>query len=596
MRRHCIFALTGVRHCSLVASTCDAIYRCSYAREQLKEVLFESSVENALHTLSLFRESRSMSPESVCALRGCAHTGERIDLLIKEIVEWFYRSQAPLRSSMTEPWHWYPKARYMRRNFVFHCGPTNSGKTYDALEALIQARSGVYCAPLKALAAQVWRKVNREKPCDLLIGDERQFGGGAEHCSCTMEMTPIDLQVDVGVIDEIQMIDDRERGWAWTRALLALPAREIHLCGETRALSVVKKILYSTFELPRLRVVHHKRLTPLALCEPLNGDLNRVENGDCIVCFSKKSVFDTRERLRRLTGVSPHVVYGALPFAVREVQTDEFNEGVREVNSSGIAHRHILVSTDAIAFGLNMNIRRIIFSTVKKFNGREMVELPPSSILQVGGRAGRFGQEFGNHGFVTTFQEADLPVVRRAFSAEPAAIEKAGILPPAEVLLVYCELLQRRQGKAIKSLAKVLSAFVRETRTSELFFVCDMSKSLLRISSLLDNVAGFDVREKIVFCFVPLSDNSHRSHDLLQQYAADHVLGDVPLRLDSLFVASSGISNLEARLAELEWLYRMCEVYCWLSWRFRKSFRMCDVALSLKGEVASRIHETVARL
>ncbi|EPY15892.1 hypothetical protein STCU_11692 [Strigomonas culicis] len=60
-------------------------------------------------------------------------------------------------------------------------------------------------------------------PCDLLIGDERRFAGGAEHVSCTVEMTPIDTPVDVAVIDEVQMIADPERGWAWTRALLGLP-------------------------------------------------------------------------------------------------------------------------------------------------------------------------------------------------------------------------------------------------------------------------------------------------------------------------------------------------------------------------------------
>lgn len=54
----------------------------------------------------------------------------------------------------------YPQARAITRRIIFHAGPTNSGKTYHALERYLAAKSGVYCGPLKLLASEVFKKAN----------------------------------------------------------------------------------------------------------------------------------------------------------------------------------------------------------------------------------------------------------------------------------------------------------------------------------------------------------------------------------------------------------------------------------------------------
>lgn len=51
---------------------------------------------------------------------------------------------------------------------------------------------------------------------------------------------------EVAIIDEIQMIRDTQRGWAWTRSLLGLCAKEIHLCGEASAIDLVKELMMDT--------------------------------------------------------------------------------------------------------------------------------------------------------------------------------------------------------------------------------------------------------------------------------------------------------------------------------------------------------------
>lgn len=140
-------------------------------------------------------------------------------------------------------------ARSKNRKIIFHAGPTNSGKTHHALERFINARSGVYCAPLKLLVAEVFHKCNqRGTPCDLLTGEERKFiknpDSPANHLSCSVEMVNLQNNYEVAVIDEIQLMRDHHRGWAWTRALLGIPADEIHLCGEAAAIDLVRFVFF----------------------------------------------------------------------------------------------------------------------------------------------------------------------------------------------------------------------------------------------------------------------------------------------------------------------------------------------------------------
>lgn len=144
------------------------------------------------------------------------------------------------------PVEWYPATRVVQRKIVLHVGPTNSGKTYHALKRLEQADTGIYAGPLRLLAHEVYTRLNAKgKLCDLITGDEKvvQGGDGAQMKSCTVEMVPLNADVDVAVVDEIQMIGHKERGWAWTQALLGLKAKEIHLCGEERSVPLIRELV-----------------------------------------------------------------------------------------------------------------------------------------------------------------------------------------------------------------------------------------------------------------------------------------------------------------------------------------------------------------
>jgi ATP-dependent RNA helicase SUPV3L1/SUV3 len=246
------------------------------------------------------------------------------------------------------PHEWYPAARELHRHIHIHIGPTNSGKTYHALKRLEQAESGVYAGPLRLLAHEVYTRMNAQgKRCNLVTGDERIVSEDGEAAleSCTVEMVPTGRAMDVAVIDEIQMIGHEHRGWAWTQALLGLRANEIHLCGEERALPLVRELVAATGD--SLHVHKYERLTPLkTMSTSLKGDLKRLRKGDCVVMFSRRGIHAMKKEIEQTTGKKVAVVYGALPPEVRAQQARYFNDEDNDYD--------ILVASDAVGMGLNL--------------------------------------------------------------------------------------------------------------------------------------------------------------------------------------------------------------------------------------------------
>ena len=74
----------------------------------------------------------------------------------------------------------------------------------------------MYCGPLRLLALEIYEQLNKQGVCcDLTTGQEKRAVPGSSHISCTIEMVSATREYDVAVIDEIQMIADRDRGHAW---------------------------------------------------------------------------------------------------------------------------------------------------------------------------------------------------------------------------------------------------------------------------------------------------------------------------------------------------------------------------------------------
>lgn len=256
-----------------------------------------------------------------------------------------------LTSDLRLPHLWYPLARVMKRRVIYHGGPTNSGKTYQALKRLAEADpekgGGLYCGPLRLLALEVYESLNRQGVyTDLLTGQEKSIVPFSTHVSCTLEMVNLQKEYDVAVIDEIQMIANDQRGYAWTRALQGLRAREIHLCGGLEASNIVQKLIESTGD----EFILHKyeRLSSLEIEDSsLKGDYSKIQPGDCVVAFSKQDIFSIRRQIERLTPYKCAVIYGQLPPETRSNQARLFND-----ENTGY---DVLVASDAIGLVIYIN-------------------------------------------------------------------------------------------------------------------------------------------------------------------------------------------------------------------------------------------------
>ncbi|MBE6087174.1 MAG: RNA helicase [Clostridium beijerinckii] len=326
----------------------------------------------------------------------------------------------------------YRKARSMKRKFHIHLGDTNTGKTYNALERLKSAKKGVYLSPLRILALENFEKLNREGViCDLLTGEEEIINVGSTHTSCTIEKVNLKEHYDIAVIDEIQMISDPFRGMAWSKALLGLQCDEIHICGAANAKYILETIISDCKDEYEIR--EYTRSIPLEV-EYKNFSYNDVQEGDAIVVFSKKRVLEIAEEYSS-RNIKASIIYGDLPPEVRKMQYEQF------INKE----TKILVTTDAIGMGVNLPIRRIIFMSIRKFDGEEVRELTSQEIKQVGGRAGRLGiydvgyiaSVGGNADIIKSKLETEDEVIKQAVIGPSEAILKIRSLPLNEKLALW---------------------------------------------------------------------------------------------------------------------------------------------------------------
>jgi ATP-dependent RNA helicase SUPV3L1/SUV3 len=275
-------------------------------------------------------------------------------------------------------------------------GPTNTGKTFLAIERMCGHSSGVIGFPLRLLAREVYDRVvgmKGEKQVALLTGEERIVPATARYFLCTAESMPVpggdshhdsDLHRDFAfaAIDEAQLGIDPERGHVFTDRMLRARGREETLIlGSDTLRPVIRELL------PDAEIVSRPRFSTLRYAGSVK--LSRLPPRSAVVAFSAEQVYALAEMLRRFKGGAA-VVMGALSPATRNAQVAMFQRG--EVD--------YLVATDAIGMGLNMDVTHVAFAGLEKFDGRRDRRLTISEMAQIAGRAGRHQKDgtFGTLG------------------------------------------------------------------------------------------------------------------------------------------------------------------------------------------------------
>ena len=457
----------------------------------------------------------------------------------------------------------FPKARRLQRRITLFVGPPNSGKTHAAFERLAQALDGAYLAPLRLLALEGRdRLVARGVPCSLLTGEENQPADGARVVSSTIEMVSTQKTIDVAVIDEAQMIFDNSRGWAWTQAVVAVPAQEVIIICSSYAVPALQNLLGLCGESCTVREftrMQHVQLLPGTL------PVHALKLGDAVVAFSRREVLMLRDRIAA-DGHPVSVIYGALPPEVRRREAERFASG----------ESHILVATDAIGMGLNLPIQRVLFSTLTKYDGVADRTLEESEVHQIAGRAGRYG--IHEEGFVGVLDEAEpgAPrVLKELLAKQPRAPNnfKAPVAPNGW----HVDTISARLGKT--KLRDVLAVFMEQLKLDDAHFAVAELEQMLELAGQLDGVAAkLTLKERFTYAQAPVD---MRTDTLVQDYlgwAANHALtgkAGKPAFLDHV--------DGHSRLERMEQALRGCTLWLWLGLRFPGVYGHEETVYTLRG-------------
>jgi len=276
-------------------------------------------------------------------------------------------------------------------------GPTNTGKTFLAIETMLSFDSGMIGFPLRLLAREVYDKIIKKVSLDkvaLITGEEKIIPTNAKYFLCTVESMPIDKHLDFVGIDEIQMCSDHERGHVFTDRLLNLRGEKLTMfMGSSIIKNIVNKLGEDT------EFINRNRLSKLLYVG--HKKISRINRKTAIIAFSTEEVYAIAELVRRQKGGAA-IVMGSLSPKTRNSQVELYQSG--DVD--------FLVATDAIGMGINMDLENVFFSNLKKFDGKKLRKLSLSEIGQIAGRAGRYLND-GNFGITgdckdITAEDVDL--------------------------------------------------------------------------------------------------------------------------------------------------------------------------------------------
>lgn len=465
-------------------------------------------------------------------------------------------------------------ARLSQRHFTLFLGPTNSGKTYQALQKLAKVATGIYLAPLRLLALEVAETLNEwGVPCNMVTGEERIMVEGAKHTASTIEMLPMDQSWEMGVIDEAQMLGDSERGWAWTQAILGLQAREVCVVGAPESQPAIEKLVRLTQD--PWEIVTLERLTPLQILPRPVKDFSELTPGTALIAFSRRQVLSLKELLENKTGQLAAVLYGALPPEVRRHQARLFASG----------QRPFLVATDAIGMGLNLPIEKLLFAQDVKHFDQTDVPLTPMEVRQIGGRAGRFGKN--QVGWIGTFR---IPMnhIRFCWEQRPHEIHKSHLAPNVQHLRAMAEI----EGVGDRSLARLLLLFTKSVKPDPKVYKMSDLDDQITLARITDRFRSIPLEIRFILSAAPVPLKASVAVAAFEQMVAT-VAKNKKLSLKPLLPAMG--QGDDEKLTDLEISMKIVNLYSWLHFRFSKNFPQLHEAQITRENLNQAINRQLGR-
>ncbi len=445
-------------------------------------------------------------------------------------------------------------ARNMFRRFTLLVGPTNSGKTFQALNLLAQAQTGCYLAPLRLLALE-GQEALLQRGCltSFLTGEERDLRENASHIAATIEMLDTLEPIEVAVIDEAQMLFDKDRGWAWTTAIFGVPAKHVVMTGAPSCIKMIQHIAEYLNE--PLEIIECKRFTEMeVLSKP--AKLTELEPATAIIAFSRRDVLGLKAQLEVL-GKTVSVIYGNLSPQVRREEALRFRNGESE----------IVVATDAIGMGLNLPIKTLLFWTTEKWDGQETRELNSEEIRQIAGRAGRYG--LFEKAFIGAFNQRSLKTIEQSLKLPiPNLTAPCQVMPGISLVAEI--------GKVIETnaLSKILK-FFREKMLIKSTLLCSARmEAVISLAEKTDVYFSLPLEDRLIFSCAPIDirDAIIVKHWQTWLNGYNHNKTNSLSNLPRQFTHNNSVAQNQNDLEEAERLTKILTCYSWLSYRFPANF------------------------
>lgn len=470
--------------------------------------------------------------------------------------------------TVTTGHHWdqiFPNPQLGSRHLEAYLGPTNSGKTYQSIQALKTLKHGehgVYLAPLRLLAMEVCEDLRSQGVAvSLVTGEERDLDPHAQVVCSTIEMLDSHQHYAVAVIDEMQSITDEQRGWAWTQALFELSADHLFLLGSPAVASLLIGFAETTGD--TLTIHHTKRFTNLRVT-PQPVQPKTLNKGSIFVVFSRNSVIRWGEYFRQC-GRSIAQIYGAMPPEVRREEARRFRSGEAD----------ILVATDAVAMGLNLPAHTVVIGEGTKYNGRTVTDIPQPLIRQIAGRAGRYGHH--DIGYAAGIDTGIHHQIRQAMCKTDNDIH----FPSIFVAPTHTWVARAIDAVPDINTHDLLVAWQETLKDSEWFTCMNLSQTLEK-ARILDGMTGSDrlsMQERLQILTAPVDVRAGQMQLFRSMVTAI---------LDQRCYPSPTYA-VKARTEELESDYKHLSLYCWFHYHYSQIFPEIQKATSERSRCVEQL-------
>jgi len=293
--------------------------------------------------------------------------------------------------------------------------------------------------------------------------------------------------------------------------------------------------------------------------------LREISDKTALIAFSRANVLELKSKISKFHKVS--VIYGNLSPEVRREEARRFREG----------ESSILVATDAIAMGLNLPIKTILFTTDTKFDGISKRMLTPNEVIQIAGRAGRYGHH--EIGYIGATSQKVLKNIDKLFHSPLHTIK-----PPFAVKATTSQIHSLSEHLNTESLYKILNFFSSNMKFSGPFVAANIGY-MLELAKIIDNKKGLSLEDKYMLVQAPVNTRSPLIKKAYFHYINSIIENKIVRYKPSITISKKAKSEKELLLAEDE--VKKISLYLWIAYKLPELFPDSDIAEAARARVNS---------